>query len=112
MRPGRLRLAAGAAALVALAFVLARLMPAYLRDLEFQRALEEVVQRARESGQSDDVLRAQALDRAARLGLRVTPAQVRVKRAERRIQIEVLYEVRVTLPLYSVDLHFRPRAGG
>ncbi len=39
-------------------------------------------------------------------------AEERVRRAERRIQIEVLYEVQVTLPLYSVDLHFRPRAGG
>jgi hypothetical protein len=33
-----------------------------------------------------------------------------VRRAQGRIEVEVVYEVPASLPLYSVDLHFRPRA--
>ena len=87
-----------------------RLLPAYLLNLEFQRALAEIVERPATRTTLDDMLRAEVVNRAARLGLPVRLEDVGVKRTDRRIEIEVLYVVPVELPLYSVDLHFRPRA--
>ncbi len=87
-----------------------RLLPAYLLNLELQRALTEIVERSAARTTLDDVLRAEVVNRAARLGLPVRLEDVGVKRADRRIEIEVLYVVPVGLPLYTVDLHFRPRA--
>jgi hypothetical protein len=103
-------MAAGSAVLLVLLLLAARLFPAYLLNLEFQRALDETVQQAAGSATLDDVLRAEVVNRAARLGLPVRLTDIRVKRAERRLEIEVLYVVPVELPLYTVDLHFRPRA--
>jgi hypothetical protein len=37
---------------------------------------------------------------------------VHVTRSENALKIQVLYLVHVGLPGYSVDLHFRPAAGG
>jgi hypothetical protein len=110
VKPGRWRIAAGAAALAVLMLFAARLLPPYWRNLEFQRVLEDTAQRAAASGEADDPLRVKVVNAAARLGLAVGFEQVRVRRAQGRLEIEVLYTVPVGLPLYSVDLHFRPRA--
>ena len=104
------RIAAGAVVLLVLVVMAVRLLPAYALNLEFQRALTEIVERPATGATPDDVLRAEVVKRAARLGLPVRLEDVGVKRAERRIEIEVLYVVPVELPLYTVDLHFRPRA--
>lgn len=104
------RLVAGAAVLLLLVLFAVRLLPAYLLNLEFQRALTEIVGRPATATTLDDVLRAEVVNRAARLGLPVRLDEVSVKRAVGRIEIEVLYVVPVELPLYTVDLHFRPRA--
>ena len=109
-RPARWRIAAGVAVLLLLVFFAVRLLPAYLLNLEFQRALTEIVERPATRTTLDDMLRAEVVNRAARLGLPVRLEDVGVKRTDRRIEIEVLYVVPVELPLYSVDLHFRPRA--
>ena len=101
---------AGAVLLLLLIFVAARLLPAYLENLEFQRALEGIVQRGAGSNQPDDALRVEVVNAAARMGLPVGFDQVRVKRAARRLEIQALYVVPIRLPLYAVDLHFRPRA--
>ena len=103
-------MAAGAAVLLVLIVIAAGLLPAYVESLRFQRALETVAQRAAGASEADDTIRVEAMNAAARLGLAVSLDQVRVKRAARRLEIEVLYVVPVKLPLYSVDLHFRPRA--
>lgn len=104
------RIAAGAAVLLVLVMMAVRLLPSYLRNLEFQRALAEIVQRPETATALDDMLRAEVINRAARLGLPVRLRDVGVTRSDRRIEIEVLYVVPVDLPLYTVDLHFRPRA--
>jgi len=96
--------------LLLLALFAVRLLPAYLLNLEFQRALAEIVGRPATRTMLDDALRAEVVNRAARLGLPVRLRDVGVQRADRRIEIEVLYVVPVGLPLYTVDLHFRPRA--
>ena len=110
MKPGKWRIAAGAAALLVLVLFAARLLPAYWRNLAFQRALVEVAQQGAASEEADDGIRAKVINAAAGMGIAVGLGQVRIKRAQGRIEVEVLYDVPVDLPIYSVDLHFRPRA--
>lgn len=106
------RVAAGAAVLLVLVVLGVRLVPVYLRNLELQRFVEETVQETGSVQKPDELLRVAVVDKAARLGLPVKVSQVRVKRAEGKLRIEVLYIVPVDLPLYTVKLHFRPSAGG
>ena len=110
MKSGAWRTAAGVMVLLLMLVLAARLAPPYLRNLEFQNAMTEVLQRAAASDGSDAAILKGVLDQAARLGLRVDPKDVRVRRAQGWLQVELRYEVPVGLPLYSVDLHFRPRA--
>jgi hypothetical protein len=110
IRPAWWRIAAGVALLFLLVLLAVRLLPSYLLNLELQRAVAEIVQRPETATRLDDMLRAEIVNRAAGLGLPVRLGDVGVKRSDRRIEIEVLYEVPVELPLYTVDLHFRPRA--
>ncbi len=112
MRLSKWRFAAGLVALFLLLIVAARLLPPYWRNIRFQRALEQTVQTAQGSSPSDDALRVNVLAVADRLGLPVRPEGIRVKRSRDRVGVEVLYVVPVQLPLYAVDLHFRPSAGG
>jgi len=51
-----------------------------------------------------------AVNAAARLGIALRFESVILRRAHGRLELETLYVVPVSLPLYSVDLHFRPRA--
>jgi len=110
MKSGIWRIIGGVAVLLVLAVVTARLLPAYVQNLRFQNALSVIVGQALESNSPDTMLLAQVLDQAARLGLPVRESDIRIRRAQGRIEIEVLYVVPEQLPLYTVDLHFRPRA--
>jgi len=102
-------MALGAAALALLALFAAHLLPPYWRNQQFQRALGEVASRAVASQAADEVVRVAAVNAAARAGIAIRPDRVTVRRTHQRLEIQVLYEVPVELPLYSVDLHFRPR---
>lgn len=110
MKPGAWRIAAGAAVLLVMLLLAARLLPPYVRNLEFQNALIGVLQRAIDSKGSDEAILSGVLAQAARLGLSVNAKDVHVRRAQGRLEVEVVYEVPASLPLFSVDLHFRPRA--
>jgi hypothetical protein len=108
----RVRVLAGIGVLAALVLIGIRLLPAYIHNFEFQRHLEEISKDRSNLGSPAELVRVKVLERAARMGLPVTAEQVRVAPAEGRTRIEVRYFVRVDLPLYTVDLHFRPSAGG
>jgi hypothetical protein len=110
MKPGAWRIGAGVAVLLVMLLLATRLVPPYVRNLQFQHALTGVLQRATDSRGSDESVLKGVLEQAALRGLRVVPKDVHVRRAEDWLRVEVLYEVPVALPLYSVDLHFRPRA--
>lgn len=110
MKPGAWRIAAGLTVLLVMLVLATRLLPPYVRNLEFQNAMTEVLQRATASDGSDETILKGVLEQAARLGLRVDPKDIRVRRAQGWLGVELRYEVPVGLPLYSVDLHFRPRA--
>lgn len=103
------RVAVGVALALALLALGAVLVPPYVRNLQYQSALAAIARRALESSQAEAETVAEVLREAERRGLKVQPEQVRIRRAHGRVEITVLYDSMVRLPLYTVDLHFRPR---
>jgi type II secretory ATPase GspE/PulE/Tfp pilus assembly ATPase PilB-like protein len=99
---------AGLAVLVLLLGVSSALIPAYFENMEFQRYLDRSVQRT----QSPEALVVDVVNKAAQLGLPVRAGDVHVTRTENGLRVELIYVIRVDLPLYTVDLHFHPAAGG
>lgn len=106
------RVAVAAAVLIVLAWIGVRLLPLCLRNLELERFLEQTAASPASLATPDERLRVAVVDKAARLGLPVKTGQVRLKRFDTGLRIEVRYTVPVELPLYTVDLHFSPQAGG
>ena len=111
MTTSRLRIAAAGLILAALALLATRLVPIYLRHLEFQRFVEQSARSVENRTRPDDLVRVQVLQKAAALGLPVRADNVHIRRSDDELRIEVRYVVRVDLPLYTVDLHFYPGAG-
>jgi hypothetical protein len=107
----RLRIAAAVLILVALAIMGARLLPLYLDNMRLQSYVERITQDVENRTRPDDALRVAVLEKAAVLGLPVKAENVRIKRSEDTMRIDVRYVVRVDFPLYTVDLHFYPGAG-
>ena len=97
---------AGFAVLGILVLVGIALVPPYLRNMQFQRWLDDLL----ESPPQAELLQAAVVNRAAQLGLPVRSGDVRVTRNGQKTRVEILYVVRVDLPLYTVDLHFHPAA--
>jgi hypothetical protein len=104
--------------MVAAAVVLAVLLaftamfaPIYFRNIELQNFVSEVAQRVETRTNSDDILRTWVLDKAHELDLPVKGDNVQIIRSREGVRIDVRYFVRVTLPGYTVDLHFYPGAG-
>jgi hypothetical protein len=85
--------------------------PIYYRNLELQNFVSGVAQRVDNQTNSDDVLRTWVLDKAHALDLPVKEDNVQVIRSKVGVRIDVRYFVRVSLPGYTVDLHFYPGAG-
>ena len=111
MRASPWRVVAAAAVLAVLGFLAIRLLPIYLHNLELQQFVADVTHRADAATSSDDVLRTWVLDKANQLDLPVKADNVLVQRSGETVHMEVRYEVRVDLPLYTVNLHFYPGAG-
>jgi hypothetical protein len=111
MRVPRWRIAAGVGVLALMAYLCANLAPIYWRNLELQRFVEETAQRPESQSAPEGVLRAAVIERAHQLRLPVRYDNVKVVRTEAGTRIDVRYNARVDLPLYTVDLHFYPGAG-
>ena len=107
----RWRIAAGVVVLAALAYFAALFAPIYFHNLELQTYVAELAQSAENRGKSDDLLRTWVLEKASWLELPVKADNVRIERRGEELRIDVRYFVRVTLPGYTVDLHFYPGAG-
>ena len=102
------RIAAGVAVLVVLALMGILLLPPYFQNWKFQQYVSAVAHDPASRNRPDDLIRALVLDKAGELGVPVHVADVRVSRPSGGVKVEVLYVVRVDLPIYTVDLHFRP----
>jgi len=110
-RVPRWRMAAAAVVLTVLLAFTTMFAPIYFRNLELQNFVSDVTQRSENRTNSDDLLRTWVLDKAHELDLPVREDNVQVIRSREGVRIDVRYFVRVTLPGYTVDLHFYPGAG-
>lgn len=107
----RWRMVAGIAVLLAVAGFGAMLAEPYLQNWKLQTYLESYAYDPAQLKLSDQTVRFAVANEAARLGLPVSPDQVRINRTKDTLYVEVRYSVHVDLYAYTVDLHFRPSAG-
>ncbi len=113
MERGRLlRTIAGVAVLLVLVAIGVLLIPPYVQNWKLQRYVNGLVDDPATAGQTSEVIRDKVVARAGSLGLPVHASDVQVTRPQSALRIDVLYIVHVDFAAYSVDLHFRPAAGG
>ncbi len=106
------RLVAGVAVLVALVAIGAFLIPPYVDNFRLQRYINALIDDPATSSQAAATVQAEIVSKAASLGLPLRPEDVQVSSANGALRVDALYVVHVDLAGYSVDLHFRPAAGG
>ena len=86
--------------------------PIYAGNLKLQTYVAEITHRVDSLQKSDEELRQNVLNKARELDLPVKADNVHIIRSpEEGLRIDVRYFVRVSVPLYTVDLHFYPGAG-
>jgi len=107
-----LRVAAGVVVLLALAAIGVILIPPYAANWHLQRYINALIDDPATASQPPEAVRAQVVQKAASLGLPLTAQDVQVGRSYNAIRIDALYVVHVDIAGYTVDLHFRPAAGG
>lgn len=100
------------AILAGLTAMVVRLAPPYIQNWKFQRYLNSAAEQPASSAKEVAVIQAQVIGKALSLNIPLKESDVEVEREDSRIHIKALYVVRVDLPGYTVDLHFRPEAGG
>lgn len=107
----RWRVAAAIAVLAGMVFLLGMFAPYYFRNLQLQNYVSGITRRGENQTKSDDVLRTWVIEKAHDLGVPVREDNVQVIHSPEGMRIDVRYVVRVSLPGYTVDLHFYPGAG-
>ncbi len=108
----RLRMAAGVAVLFVLAAIAVVLVPPYVANWKLQRYVNELIDDPATAGQPPDSVRARVVSKAAALGVPLHSEDVQVRPSGKALHIDALYVVHVDVAGYTVDLHFRPAAGG
>ncbi len=104
----RWRVIAGVGVFVVFLVVFGALIPPYFENFQFQRYLDRAVERV----ESPEALVADVVSKAAQMGLPVRTGDVHASRTENGLRVDIIYIIRVDLPLYTVDLHFHPSSGG
>ncbi len=107
------RIAVATIILLGMALLLGAFAPIYYHNFKLQSYVGELTQRVDSDARSDDFLRTEVVNRARNLSLPVTADDVHVTRAQDGTvqKLEVRYFVQVSLPGYTVKLHFYPGAG-
>ena len=111
-RVPRWRIVAAVIVVAGLALYAARFAPIYFHNQQLQNFVADVSGRSDNAGRSDDLLRTWILDKAHELSLPVKAGDIRIVRTGQAVRIDVRYVVRVSVPGYTVDLHFYPGVGG
>jgi len=99
------RVTAAAVVLAALALMGVILIPVYLHNFELERFLRQA------QPSSEEALRQTIIDKGHTLGLDIVPDHLQVRRPPGANRLDVHYVVRVSLWLYTVDLHFSSNTG-
>ena len=102
--PGRVpawRVAAAVVVLVGLGSIGALMAPVYWRNFELEKFLHQS-----RPASSEQALRQSILDKGHSLGLDIPPDHLQIRHSLGLDGTELRYVVRVSLPLYTVDLHF------
>ena len=107
----RWRIAAAVLVLAALLGFGVMFTPIYVDNLKLQTYVEEITRRVDSQNQPDEALRQNVLRKAHELDLPVKADNVQITHSPEGLRIDVRYFVRVTVPGYTVDLHFYPGAG-
>ena len=107
----RWRIAAAVLVLAALLGFGVMFAPIYVDNLKLQTYVEEITRRVDSQNQPDEALRQNVLRKAHELDLPVKADNVHITHSPEGLRIDVRYFVRVTVPGYTVDLHFYPGAG-
>ena len=108
------RILAGVVVLAGLVLAGIVLFPVYFQNMELQKYLNRQVP----LNQSDDAIKREILDEGRALGLDMVPDQIELRHVSADGQMKLRYAVRVSLPLYTVHLHFssdmtaHPNSGG
>ena len=90
------------------------LSPVYLENMELHKYLDGQIA----LNQSDDDIKRGILDKGRALGLDMVADQIELRHVSADGQMKLRYAVRVSLPLYTVHLHFssnmraHPNSGG
>jgi len=98
------RIAAAFVILAALCLMGTILVPVYLRNFELERFLRQT------QPSSEEALRKTIIDKGRDLGLDIVPDRLQIRHSPGAGRTDVHYVVRVSLPLYTVDLHFSSNA--
>ena len=106
------RLIAGAAILLILVILGALLVAPYTANWRLQSYLNDLADDPATPKKPVNDIRSAVLNQAGSLGLPVHSDDVQVSLSASGVKIEVLYIVHVDMAGYSIDLHFRPTAGG
>ena len=93
------------AVLAAFSSILILLVPVYLRNHQLEEFLRET------PAASDEVLEQAILNKSHSLGLDITPDHVQIRHPPGGGPTGVRYVIRVTMLLYTVDLHFSSNIG-
>jgi len=107
----RWRIAAAVLVLAALLGFGILFAPTYLGNLKLQSYVAEITRRVDSRTATDEMVRQDVLKKALELNLPIKADNVQIVRSQGGLRIDVRYFVRVTLPGYTVDLHFYPGAG-
>ena len=81
------------------------LVPVYLHNVELERFLRQT------PPSSEEALRQTILDKGHTLGLDIVPDRLQIRHPPGANRMDVHYVVRVSLWLYTVDLHFSSNTG-
>ena len=109
--PRRLRLVAGVVVLLILALIGLVLIPSYAANWKLQGYVSQLSRNPPAAAPAESI-RAAVVNKASSLGLPVRSDDVHVEVSQGAVRVDVLYIVRVDVAGYTVDLHFRPAAGG
>jgi hypothetical protein len=104
------RIAAAILILAALVFFLAMFAPIYFRNLQLRSYVSDLTHSVGTQPIPDNLIRSRIASKAHDLNLPVAEENVHVLHLPGRTDVQVRYYVRVTLPGYTVDLHFNPGA--